>query len=355
MEIALNLLLDGLARGSIFGIIALGYTMVYGVIKLINFAHGEFFMAGAFAGYFFIHALPLEKIPLPWPWDSILVFTLAALVAALASTGVALLAEFCAYRPLRSASKISLLLTTLGVSLLLQNGFLKTFGSETKSFPDPRKYVNLSQFQEGQILEDTYYTQTDSGDSVVVLSKDEKFVLEKISSKFPHGLPEKVYSRVFLSKTFKRVFSFVMLLIVTSILIFLVHKSKLGIAMRAASQNRMAAKLMGININHIVVITFVVGATLAGMGGVIHGLYYTTVHPYMGFMPGVKAFVASVLGGIGSIPGAVLGSLLIGVLEVFAEGVGFSAYRDILSFLLLILFLVFRPQGIFGKEGGEKI
>ncbi len=351
----LNLLLDGLARGSIFGIIALGYTMVYGVIKLINFAHGEFFMAGAFAGYFFIRALPLEKIPLPWPWDSALVFVLATLVAAAASTAVALLAEFFAYRPLRSASKISLLLTTLGVSLLLQNGCLKAFGSETKSFPDPRKYVSLSQFSEGQAVEDTYYTQTLSGDSVVVLSKDELFDLKKMESKFPGGLPEKIYSRVLLSKTFKRVFAFVMLLILTAALVLLVHKSKLGVAMRAVSQNRMAAKLMGIDINFIVVATFVVGATLAGAGGVIHGAYYTTVHPYMGFMPGVKAFVASVLGGIGSIPGAVMGSLMIGVLEVFAEGVGLAAYRDILSFLLLILFLVFRPQGLFGKEGGEKL
>ncbi len=355
MDIAINLLLDGLARGSIFGIIALGYTMVYGVIKLINFAHGEFFMTGAFAGYFFIRALPLEKIPLPWPWDSVFVFMLTAFVAALASIAVALLAEFCAYRPLRSASKISLLLTTLGVSLLLQNGFLKSFGSETKSFPDPRKYVAISSFREGQNMEDTYYTQTSSGDSLLVLSKDEKYDSKKIILKFPNGVPEKVYSRVLLSKNFKRIFSFVMLLILTSALVFLVHKSKLGVAMRAVSQNRMAAKLMGIDINFIVVATFVVGATLAGIGGVIHGVYYTTVHPYMGFIPGVKAFVASVLGGIGSIPGAVLGSLLIGVLEVFAEGIGLSAYRDILSFLLLILFLVFRPQGMFGKEGGEKI
>jgi branched-chain amino acid transport system permease protein len=288
MSQLLQQLVNGLSLGSIYALIALGYTMVYGIIRLINFAHGDIYMVGAFVGYFALRG----GLPLPFA------FFLAMIIPAL----FGLVIEFFAYRPLRIAA----LITAIGVSLFLENLGILVLS------PDPRP--------------------------------------------FPQVLPDKSiisYGDVNVSLT-----QFLMIVITLALMVLLtlfVHYTKTGKAMRAVSQDREAAQLMGININRIISVTFVIGSALAGAAGVLVGLYIPRIEPLMGVMYGLKAFVAAVIGGIGIIPGAMLGGVLMGLAETLVTGFLASTWRDAIAFGLLILILLIKPSGIFGTSSRTKV
>ncbi len=284
-------LLNGIAQGSIYALIALGYTMVYGIIKLINFAHGEFYMIGAFTGYYLI----ISGVPL-----------YLALPGAMIGSGlVAITVERLVYRPIRYAGRIPALITALGTSLFFQYLGQGTIGADPKAFPTA--------------FENTTYQVGD----------------------------------VFISKI--QITIFVVTMVLMAGLWFVVNHTKLGKAMRATSFNMKAAELMGINTNFIISCTFFVGAALAGAAGVLVGMYYNTVEPMMGLIPGLKAFIAAVLGGIGIIPGAVIGGLTLGVAENMVVGFWISTYRDAVAFAILIIILLVKPAGILGKNRKEKV
>lgn len=287
----LQYLVNGLAQGSIYALVALGYTMVYGIIKLINFAHGEFYMIGAFIGLYLVGLnLPLY-----------IVFPAAMLTSGL----VAVIIERLIYRPIRHAGKIPALITALGASLFFQFGGQLVLGADSKSFHLP--------------YEDKIYMWREISITSTQL--------------------------VIMGVTF-----FLMIF-----LWWLVKFTKVGKAMRATSFNRDAAELMGINTNRIISFTFFVGASLAGAAGVLVGMYTNTVNPLMGMIPGLKAFIAAVLGGIGIIPGAVLGGLVLGVAENLVVGLWVSTYRDAVAFAILILILLFKPAGLLGHSVREKV
>lgn len=284
-------LLNGLAQGSIYALIALGYTMVYGIIRLINFAHGEFYMLGAFLGYFLI------KSGTPF---------LVALPIAMVGSGLfAVLVERIVYRPIRHAGRIPALITALGVSLFLQYFGQNTVGADPKPFPSA-------------IANETYF--------------------------FGELMVTKIQLIIMGTALFLMLF-----------LRWLVMSTKIGKAMRATSYNHQAAELMGIDTNSIISMTFFIGASLAGAAGVLVGMYYNTVEPMMGLIPGLKAFVAAVLGGIGIIPGAALGGLVLGVAENLVVGFWTSTYRDAVAFAILILILLVKPSGLLGKNTREKV
>ncbi|QUG41535.1 branched-chain amino acid ABC transporter permease [Psychrobacillus sp. INOP01] len=285
-------LINGISLGSIYALIALGYTMVYGIIKLINFAHGDVFMVGSFIGFYSITVFGLGFFP-----------ALILSMAACALFGVII--ERIAYKRLRNATRIAALITAIGVSLLIEYGVIYIRGAQPEAYPDV--FSNRSfEFLGAQI----------SMQSILILSVS------------------------------------VVLMI---LLQFIVHKTKTGKAMRAVSHDTEAAKLMGINVDNTISATFAIGSALAGAAGVIFGVYYTKIDPLMGVIPGVKAFVAAVLGGIGIIPGAMVGGLVLGVVETIVSALGFSLWRDAAAFIILILILIFRPSGIFGKNTREKV
>ncbi|MEK5037441.1 branched-chain amino acid ABC transporter permease [Sporosarcina sp. FSL K6-3457] len=288
----LQQLINGISLGSIYALIALGYTMVYGIIKLINFAHGEVFMIGAFIGYFCIAGWGLGLFP--------------ALVVAMTSCAIiGVVIERIAYKRLRNATRIAVLITAIGVSLLIQNGVIYMRGAQPEAYP------------------------------AVLANKSFDFFGAQISSQ----------ALLILSVS----------LGLMIILQFIVHKTKIGKAMRAVSYDSEAAKLMGINVDNTISATFAIGSALAGAAGVIFGIYYTKIDPLMGVIPGLKAFVAAVLGGIGIIPGAMVGGLVLGVVETVVSALGFSLWRDAAAFIILILILIFKPSGIFGKNTREKV
>ncbi|MGM9925695.1 MAG: branched-chain amino acid ABC transporter permease [Bacillus sp. (in: firmicutes)] len=286
-------LVNGLSLGSIYALIALGYTMVYGIVKLINFAHGDVFMVGAFVGFYSITILDLPFLP--------------ALVLAMAVCAVfGVLIERIAYKPLRNATRIAALITAIGVSLLIEYGFIYFRGAQPEAYPkDVLASRNLDIFG--------------------VTINSQSLLIFGIS------------------------------LLLMIILTVIVHRTKIGKAMRAVSFDADAAKLMGINVDNTISATFAIGSALAGAAGVIFGLYYIKIEPLMGILPGLKAFVAAVLGGIGIIPGAMVGGLLLGVIEALVSAAGFSLWRDGVAFIVLILILIFRPQGLFGKNKKEKV
>ncbi|MFS0688675.1 branched-chain amino acid ABC transporter permease [Sporosarcina sp. 179-K 8C2 HS] len=285
-------LVNGISLGSIYALIALGYTMVYGIIKLINFAHGDVFMVGSFIGFYSITGLGLDFFT-----ALVLAMTFCALFG--------VLIERIAYKRLRNATRIAALITAIGVSLLIENGFIFVWGPQPKAFPD------------------------------VIVNGTFEVLGAQISVK----------SVLILSIS----------LILMMILHFIVHKTKIGKAMRAVSHDNETAKLMGINVDNTISATFAIGSALAGAAGVIFGLYYTKIDPLMGIIPGIKAFVAAVLGGIGIIPGAMVGGLVLGVVETLVNASGGSLWRDAAAFVILILILIFRPNGIFGKNTREKV
>ena len=288
----LQQLVNGLILGSVYALIALGYTMVYGIIKLINFAHGDLYMMGAFIGYYLINSFQLN-------------FFVALILTMILTACLGVLIEFLAYRPLRNSTKIAALITAIGVSFFLEYGMVFLFGANTRAFPQALETV--------------------------------KYNLGPIS-----------VTNVQLTILGVSIFLMVALQ-------FIVQKTKMGKAMRAVSVDSDAAQLMGINVNSTISFTFALGSALAGAAGVLIGLYYNSVEPLMGMAPGIKAFVAAVLGGIGIIPGAALGGFIIGLLETLAITIGLSSYRDAVVYGILIVILLVRPAGILGKNVKEKV
>lgn len=285
-------LINGISLGSIYALIALGYTMVYGIIRLINFAHGDIYMLGAYIGFFCTTFLGMSFFP-----------ALIIAMAGAALTGVFI--ERAAYRPLRHAPKIAVLITAIGVSLLLEYGGMYLVSPQPRTFPAvfPSKIYDIS--------------------GIVINSQ--QIVILAIS------------------------------LALMVILTYVVHRTKIGKAMRAVSFDTDAAKLMGIDVDRVISFTFAIGSGLAAAAGVLVGIYYNSIDPLMGIMPGLKAFVAAVLGGIGIIPGAMLGGILMGVIEALVSGFISSTFRDAAAFGILIVILLFKPSGLLGKNVREKV
>ena len=298
---------NGLSLGAIYALIALGYTMVYGVLRFINFAHGDVFMIGAFAGLYFHRWL---KPLLAWMPEA-----LSAVLILLFSMGfcavLGIVIEKLAYRPLRQRSRLTVLITAIGVSLFLSYGAQLLFGAAPKGFP--------------QLVANHMIT-------------------------LPGGATVTVEQITVLAAT-------VLLLLA---LMWIVRRTRLGLAMRALSNNPTAAALMGVNTDGVISFTFGLGSALAGAAGIFFAMLYQAIDPFMGILPGIKAFVAAVLGGIGSIPGAALGGVLLGLLETMVVGysqhIGIpSGYRDAVAFVILILILMFKPSGLLGKSEREKV
>ena len=293
MNVFIQQLINGLHIGSIYALIALGYTMVYGIVRLINFAHGDILMMGAYFGLFSIIALNLP-------------FALAIVVAMILCALVGMFIDVIAYKPLRNAPRISALITALGVSLFLENFFRVIFGAEPKKMPDIPSLQGMRTLGGIQISDVTLLT-------------------------------------IALSVVFMVALQFV------------VKKTKVGKAMRAVSEDKEAARLMGVNVNKTISLTFALGSALGALGGVLYSVAYYQVEPYMGIMPGLKAFVAAVLGGIGIIPGAMLGGFVMGLIESLSIGYISSRWSNAIVFGILILVLLFKPAGILGKNVREKV
>ena len=292
----LQQLLNGLSLGAIYALIALGYTMVYGVLRFINFAHSDVFMVGAFIGYYLGKLVPENTV-----WGGLVVLIVAMLGCAV----LGMLIEKLAYRPLRGAPTLNVLITAIGVSLLLEYSGQVFFGATPRTFPAVFPSVNFS-----------------FGD--LVISSNQVVVI-------------------------------VVATILMVALEFIVHRTKIGTAMRAVSLNPKAAQLVGINNDVVISFTFGLGSALAAAGGILYALNYPSIDPLMGVMPGLKAFVAAVLGGIGNIPGAALGGLLLGTVETFVNGSQWSTYKDAIAFAILIIILLFRPAGLLGRSSVEKV
>lgn len=288
----LQQIINGLSLGSIYALIALGYTMVYGIIKLINFAHGDIYMIGAFIGLYCGKNLGLSLLP-----------TLIISMIGAALCGVII--EKVAYKPLRNSPRITLLITAIGISLLLENGMKLAVGSSPKAFP---KLLSTEVIKLGSLSLET-----------------------------------------------SKILMLVVSIMLVVFLQFIVFKTKIGKAMRAASYDIEAASLMGINVNNIISITFAIGSALAGAAGVLVSLAFKVVEPYMGMIPGLKAFIAAVLGGIGSIPGALIGGLLIGLTETLTKAYISTILSDEIVFAILIIILLVKPSGLLGIKINEKV
>ncbi len=293
MELLMQQLVNGLAVGSIYALIALGYTMVYGTIKLINFAHGDVYMMGAFIGYFAVMVLKMNVF-------------VALLVAMVACAVLGVVIERVAYKPLRNSTRVAALITAIGVSHLLENAMSYFFGAESRPFP------------------------SDFGTETITLFGD-------------------------VSVNGKQILIFGVTVVLMALLQFIVRYTKMGKAMRAVAVDEQAAQLMGIDVDGVISFTFALGSSLAGIAGVLVGVYYNTISTTMGITVGLKAFVAAVLGGIGSIPGAMVGGYLIGLLETMVSFFGYSPYRDGVVYFLLFIILIVLPAGLFGKNVREKV
>jgi branched-chain amino acid transport system permease protein len=292
----LQQLLNGLSLGAIYALIALGYTMVYGVLRFINFAHSDVFMVGAFIGYYLGRLVPEGTM-----WGGLLVLLLAMLGCAV----LGIVIERLCYRPLRGAATLNVLITAIGVSLLLEYSGQVFFGAAPRTFPAvfPSRNFTLG----GLVL---------SSNQLVVI---------------------------------------IVAALLMVALQFVVHRTKIGTAMRAVSLNPRAAQLVGINIDIVISFTFGLGSALAAAGGILYALNYPSIDPLMGVMPGLQAFVAAGLGGIGNIPGAALGGLILGTVETFVNGSQWSTYKDAIAFAILIAIMLFRPAGLLGKFVTEKV
>jgi branched-chain amino acid transport system permease protein len=299
VDTVLQQLINGLSLGAIYALIALGYTMVYGVLRLINFAHGDVYMLGAFAGYFVANTLNLDANP------SVLWAIVVTLAAMAICAGVGILIERFAYRPVRHHTRLASLITAIGVSLLLEYGGQVVFGATPRFFP---QMIRSATYSVGGVQ------ITNQNLLIIVVAVVMMFGLE-----------------------------------------FVVHRTKIGKAMRATSYNLNVAKLMGINTDFVIAFTFALGSALAAAGGVMVALAIPRIDPLMGLMTGLKAFVAAVLGGIGNIPGAMVGGVLIGLMETGIGATAYSTYRDAVAFGVLILILLFRPAGILGTASIEKV
>ncbi|MCM0647981.1 branched-chain amino acid ABC transporter permease [Clostridium swellfunianum] len=287
-------LINGLSLGSIYALIALGYTMVYGIINLINFAHGDIYMVGAYVGFAVTTFFHLDFLP-------------ALLISMLVSSILGMVIEKVAYKPIRKSTRIAALITAISVSLFLEYTMMYFVKAETRSFPQVLSNKKITFF----------------GGSVVMDAKNLYIVLITI-----------------------------MLMI---ILQYIIHRTKTGKAMRAVALDREAAQLMGINVDKTISYTFAIGSALAGAAGVLVGIYYNSINPLMGVIPGLKAFIAAVIGGIGIIPGAVFGGFFLGITETMVSAYGGSLYKDAVAFAILILVLLLKPNGILGKVVKEKV
>lgn len=294
MEQLLQQIINGISLGSIYALIALGYTMVYGIIKLINFAHSDVYMLGAFVGYFCMTTLRLN-------------FFWSLLVAMAFCTLLGVVIEKVAYKPLRNSTRIAALITAIGVSLFLQYTTMAITG------PDVRSYPAVS------------------------------------------GLLAESFNIGSIRVTMQQVIILAVTIILMVVQQFIVKRTRIGKAMRAVSLDQDAAELMGINVNTTISFTFALGSALAGAAGIMVGVYYNSINPLMGTLPGLKAFVAAVFGGIGIIPGAMIGGYFIGIVEVLVSGYGNSMYRDAVVFAILILILIIKPAGLLGKNVREKV
>jgi branched-chain amino acid transport system permease protein len=305
-----DFVVTGVALGSLYALIALGYTMVYGILRMINFAHGEIFMSGAFSAYFIADAMANTGFMNRYP----IVFLLLVIGFAMAiSTAVALLVERIAYRRLRNAPRLVPLISAIGASFFLQYTFRGFFGPGLYAYPTPEVLEGFWTFLGFRILK----TQA----AVIIAA-----------------------------------------VIMMSGLYMIVMRTRIGKAMRAVSEDKETAALMGIDVNRIIVTTFAIGAAMAGAAGVLYALLFRQVHYFVGFVPGIKAFTAAVLGGIGNIPGAMLGGLFLGLFEsvgpaLFLDGLGIAApyqLKDAIAYTMLVLVLIFRPSGILGERLASK-
>ena len=289
----LQQLVNGLSLGSIYALIALGYTMVYGIIKLINFAHGDIYMLGAFTAFYATTVFHLN-------------FFLALIVAMVLCGVLGVLIERIAYKPLRHATRITALITAMGVSYILEYTTQYFAGSEVKTFPED--VLNNAVFQIGGIQ----------------ISQQQIYIIA-------------------------------VTLILMLALTYIVGRTRMGRAMRAVSVDEKAAELMGISVDRTISFTFLLGSVLAGASGVLVGVYYNSINPLMGMVPGLKAFIAAVFGGIGIIPGAMIGGFAIGIAETMVVAYGSSLYRDAIVYVILILILIIKPAGLLGKNVKEKV
>lgn len=292
MTVFFQQLINGLSLGSIYALVALGYTMVYGIIKLINFAHGDIYMLGAYFGFLAVTYLHVGFLP-------------AILIAMVGCAIVGVTIERIAYKPLRHATRIAALITAIGVSYFLEAGTQKVLGTQVRVFPEVLK--------------------------------------------------NEVITFAGLRITSQQITIFLTTIVLMLILQFVVNKTKIGRAMRAVSKDADAARLMGINVDATISVTFAIGSALAGAAGVLVGIYYTTINPLMGMLPGIKAFIAAVFGGIGIIPGAMFGGFFIGICESLVSGYGGSLFKDAVVYIILIIILIIKPAGLLGKNVKEKV
>ncbi len=296
----LQQIINGIQIGSIYALISIGYTLVYGIIKLINFAHGDFYMVGAYAAYFAVmFSVARKEHP-----NVIIVLIISMTAGAI----VAFLSNRIAYRPLRYKPRLSALITAIGVSMFLEytSSALPFIGPSFRAFP------------QSQLI------------------------------------PEKTYKLGTAVLTNYQIVNVTIAVILMIVLTYIVQHTRMGMAMRASAQDKDAARLMGIDIEKVIDFTFIVGGALAGAAGLLTGITYPRINPYMGIIPGLKAFIAAVLGGIGSVPGAMLGSYIMGFAEVFGTAIN-SILGEGIAYAILILVLIFLPQGLLGKKTGEKV
>jgi branched-chain amino acid transport system permease protein len=299
MDYFLELFCSGLTRGSIYALIALGYTMVYGIIELINFAHGEIYMIGAFTALIVASVLSLLGM------SGLSLLVLSGVVAMIYSAAYGFTLEKIAYKPLRQAPRLSPLISAIGMSIFLQNYVLLAQTSDFVSFPT--------------LIEEFPFME-----SVTIMRSSELIIVITTA-------------------------------VATTLLTLFIKFTRIGKAMRAVAQDKTMAMLLGVNVNKVISVTFIIGSALAAVGGVLISSHIGQINFYIGFIAGIKAFTAAVLGGIGSIPGAVLGGLVLGWTESFATGYVSSDYEDVFAFGLLVFILIFRPAGILGKTSSEKV
>lgn len=300
MNYFLGLFVSGLTRGSIYALLALGYTMVYGIIELINFAHGEIYMIGAFTALILASVLSIAGL------DAISILVIASLVAMIYSAAYGFTMEKIAYKPVRNSQRLSALISAIGMSLFLQN------------------YVRLAQTS--------------------------NFL------PFPTLIPRFGFlQQLTFQVTSAQFVIFVTTTVVMVLLTLLIKFTRIGKSMRAASQDKTMAMLLGVNVNRVIALTFIIGSATAALGGVLISSFTGQINFYIGFMAGIKAFVAAVLGGIGSIPGAVLGSFVLGWTESFGAGYISSDYEDVFAFAILVLILIFKPSGLLGRPENKKV
>lgn len=294
MDQLIQQLVNGVSLGSIYALIALGYTMVYGIINLINFAHGDVYMVGAYVGFALTTFLHLGFFP-----SLILSMLICAILGAVI--------EKVAYKPIRNSTRIAALITAISVSLFLEYGMMYFVKAETRTFPKVLPDKQISLFNTGAVLD------------------------------------------------IRNLYIITVTIGLMLLLQFIIYKTKVGKAMRAVSLDRDAAQLMGIDMNKTISYTFAIGSALAGAAGVLVGTYYNSINPLMGIVPGLKAFVAAVIGGIGIIPGAVFGGFFLGMTETMVSAYGGSLYKDAVAFAILILVLLVKPNGLLGKNIKEKV